>query len=249
MIQPAIGRLRFGPGGTRKMHASFDLGGVRASTAAATRSAFQVQGSSRASSWVLVRPETTRSSTSVSRARGSTPFSFAVATRLATIAQWRALRYGRGGKGLSEPARRASLRPSATPRITRSYEPRHPVLRRLPRHREHVPSGRLVRLRMLDRGVRLTPSGLSDDALPLQRHQGGVHRLLALVVVLLQEGVQVGGVGTTLALADDVEDLLTERVALRARRAGALRGVGVTGPPRRSWSRCPGSGKRLAGLD
>jgi hypothetical protein len=84
MIQPAIGRLRFGPGGTRKMHASFDLGGVRASTAAATRSAFQVQGSSRASSWVLVRPETTRSSTSVSRARGSTPFSFAVATRLAT---------------------------------------------------------------------------------------------------------------------------------------------------------------------
>ncbi len=54
------------------------------------RSTFQVHGSSCASSWALVRPETIRSSTSVSQAKGSTPFSFAVATRLATIAQWRA---------------------------------------------------------------------------------------------------------------------------------------------------------------
>src|SRR3954469_14311106 len=46
--------------------------------AAASRSLFQFQGSSRSSSWALVRPETTRSSTSVSHARGSTPFSFAV---------------------------------------------------------------------------------------------------------------------------------------------------------------------------
>jgi hypothetical protein len=38
----------------------------------------------------LVRPETMRSSTSVSHASGSTPFSFAVAIRLGTIAQWRA---------------------------------------------------------------------------------------------------------------------------------------------------------------
>ena len=34
----------------------------------------------------MVRPETMRSSTLVSHAKGSTPFSFAVATRLATIA-------------------------------------------------------------------------------------------------------------------------------------------------------------------
>jgi hypothetical protein len=50
-------------------------------------SAFQAQGSSRSSSFALVRPETIRSSTSVSQARGSTPLSLAVATRLATIAQ------------------------------------------------------------------------------------------------------------------------------------------------------------------
>src|SRR3954454_15527231 len=62
----------------------------QASTAAASRSLFQFQGSRRSSSLALVRPETTRSSTSVSHARGSTPFSLAVATRLATIAQWAA---------------------------------------------------------------------------------------------------------------------------------------------------------------
>src|SRR3954466_11871779 len=78
---------------------------VKASTAAASRSACQFQGSSRPSSWALVRPETMRSSTSVSHARGSTPFNFAVATRLATIAQWRA--------PPSEPAKRAFLRPKA----------------------------------------------------------------------------------------------------------------------------------------
>jgi hypothetical protein len=60
---------------------------VRASTAAAIRSAFQLQGSSRSSSLALVRPETMRSSTLVSQAKGFTPFSLAVATRLATIAQ------------------------------------------------------------------------------------------------------------------------------------------------------------------
>ena len=60
---------------------------VQASATAASRSAFQAHGSSRSSSCALVRPETIRSSTSVSHARGSTPLSFAVATRLATIAQ------------------------------------------------------------------------------------------------------------------------------------------------------------------
>src|SRR4051794_37964224 len=57
-----------------------------------------------------------------------------------------------------------------------------------------VPSGRLVRLRVLDRGVRLAAAGLPNGAVPLQRHEGGVHRLLALVVVLLEEGVEVGGI-------------------------------------------------------
>src|SRR5215217_2501895 len=67
--------------------ASSDRHGVQASTATASRSAFQAQGSSRSSSWALVWPETMRSSTSVNHACGSTPFSLAVATRLATIAQ------------------------------------------------------------------------------------------------------------------------------------------------------------------
>src|SRR4051794_2481803 len=35
-------------------------------------------------------------------------------------------------------------------------------------------------------------AGLPDGALPLQRHQGRVHPLLALVVALLEEGVKVG---------------------------------------------------------
>src|SRR3954447_17997892 len=64
--------------------------GAQAWVAAATRSAFHAQGKSRSSSCALIWPATMRSSTSVSHACGSTPFNFAVATRLATIAQWRA---------------------------------------------------------------------------------------------------------------------------------------------------------------
>jgi hypothetical protein len=85
---------------------------VQASRAAASRSAFQRQGSSRSSSWALVRPETMRSSTSVNHAKGSTPFSLAVATRLATSAQCRA--------PPSEPANRAFFLPRAIGRMARS---------------------------------------------------------------------------------------------------------------------------------
>ncbi len=60
---------------------------VRALAAAASRSACQAQGSSRSSSLTSVRPATMRSSTSVSHAEGSTPFGFAVATGLTTIAR------------------------------------------------------------------------------------------------------------------------------------------------------------------
>ena len=56
------------------------------------------------------------------------------------------------------------------------------------------PLGRFVRLRMLDGSVRLAAAGLPDGAFPLQRHEGGVHRLLAFLVVLLEEGVEVGGI-------------------------------------------------------
>ena len=56
--------------------------------AAVSRSACQFQGSSRSSSFALVQPETIRSSTSVSQAKGSTTFSVAMAIRPATIAQW-----------------------------------------------------------------------------------------------------------------------------------------------------------------
>ena len=85
--------------------------------AAASRSAFQAQGSSRSSSWALVRPETMRSSASDSYAKGSTPFSFAVATRLATIAQWRA--------PPSEPAKEMPYRavPARWPRGTIAAKP------------------------------------------------------------------------------------------------------------------------------
>ena len=69
---PAVGRL---------------ARGMRLETTTASRSACQFHGSNRSSSMALVRPETVRSSTSVSQAKGSTPFSFAVATRLATIAR------------------------------------------------------------------------------------------------------------------------------------------------------------------
>src|SRR4051812_6946072 len=112
-----------------------------------------------------------------------------------------------------------------------------------------VPSGCLVRLRVLDRGVRLTAAGLPDGAFPLQRHQGGVHRLLALLVVPLEEGVEVGGARPALAPANDVEDLLTERLVLLARRAAGPRRVGIAGLSRRWRGRRHGSGERLAGLD
>src|SRR3954447_11071294 len=55
-------------------------------------------------------------------------------------------------------------------------------------------SGRFVRLRMLDRRVRLTVAGLPDGGFPLQPPEGGGYRLLALVVALLEEGVEVGGI-------------------------------------------------------
>jgi hypothetical protein len=45
--------------------------------AAASLSAFQFHGSNLPSSWFFVRPETTRSSTSVNHANGSTSFNFA----------------------------------------------------------------------------------------------------------------------------------------------------------------------------
>jgi hypothetical protein len=49
--------------------------------------AFRFHGGSRSSPFALARPEATRSSTSVSHAEGSTPSSFAVAIKLATIAR------------------------------------------------------------------------------------------------------------------------------------------------------------------
>ena len=73
---------------------------------------FHFHGSNRSSSWTLVLPETMRSSTSVSHACGSTPLSFAVATRLATIAQWRA--------PPSDPANKLFFRPKAIGLIARS---------------------------------------------------------------------------------------------------------------------------------
>src|SRR5215213_5834115 len=82
---------RTGRSGAGGAQASLDHLGNQVSTVAATRSTCQVQGSSRSSSCALIRPETMRSSTSVSHAWGSTPLSFAVATKLATIAQLRAL--------------------------------------------------------------------------------------------------------------------------------------------------------------
>jgi hypothetical protein len=55
-------------------HAAIAQGGLDASAPSAGR---QFQGSSVCRSRAFVRPETTRSSTSVSQAIGSTPFSFA----------------------------------------------------------------------------------------------------------------------------------------------------------------------------
>ena len=55
--------------------------------ASASLAAFQVHGSNFSSSCRLVRPDTMRSSTSVSQANGSTPFNFADCTSVAMIAQ------------------------------------------------------------------------------------------------------------------------------------------------------------------
>ncbi len=59
-----------------------------------------------------MRPETIRSSTSVSQAIGSTPFSFAVWISVIAIAQWRA--------PPSEPANSAFLRVRVCGRMARS---------------------------------------------------------------------------------------------------------------------------------
>ena len=64
------------------------------------------------SAWLLIRPETMRSSTSVSHACGLTPFSLALAMRLAAIAQCLA--------PASEPANRLFFLPRAMARIARS---------------------------------------------------------------------------------------------------------------------------------
>jgi hypothetical protein len=53
----------------------------------ASLAAFQVHGNNLSSSWIFVRPETTRSSTSVSHANGSTSFNFADTINVATIDQ------------------------------------------------------------------------------------------------------------------------------------------------------------------
>jgi len=65
-------------------HAAIAQGGLDASAPSAGR---QFQGSSVCRSRAFVRPETTRSSTSVSQAIGSTPFSFAVVISVMAIAQ------------------------------------------------------------------------------------------------------------------------------------------------------------------
>jgi len=56
-------------------------------TASASLVAFQLQGNNLSSSWFFVRPETTRSSTSVNHANGSTSFNFADTINVATIYQ------------------------------------------------------------------------------------------------------------------------------------------------------------------
>ena len=73
---------------------------------------FQFHGSSVSSSCRLVRPDTMRSSTSVSQANGSTSFSFADWISVAKIAQCL--------PPLSDPANKAFFRPRATGRKARS---------------------------------------------------------------------------------------------------------------------------------
>src|SRR4051812_14860465 len=62
---------------------------------------------------------------------------------------------------------------SVGPQGARSYEPRHLVLRRPPRRREHVPSSRVVRLRTFHRGtVKLSSKGMEKrrSSLELQTY-------------------------------------------------------------------------------
>src|ERR671929_1745462 len=79
-IAPSFGSTSRPPVGdsTALGERQLDQHDIQAWTAAASRSAFQVHGSSCASLVALVRPEAIRSSTSVSQAKGSTPFSLAV---------------------------------------------------------------------------------------------------------------------------------------------------------------------------
>ena len=83
-----------------------------ASSATASRAAFQFQASNSCSWLFFVRPETIRSRTSVSQASGSRPLSFAVLTSDDRIAQVSPLR--------SEPQNSHDLRPKA---ISRSFCP------------------------------------------------------------------------------------------------------------------------------
>ena len=78
----------------------------------AALAAFQFYGSSVSSSCRLLRPDTMRSSTSVSQASGSASFSFADWISMAMIAQFL--------PPLSEPANKTFLRPRATGRMARS---------------------------------------------------------------------------------------------------------------------------------
>jgi hypothetical protein len=80
--------------------------------ASASLAAFQVHGSNLSSSWFFVRPETTRSSTSVNHANGSTSFNFADTINVATINQrW---------PPLSLPANKAFFLVSTIGRMARS---------------------------------------------------------------------------------------------------------------------------------
>src|SRR5690349_7351995 len=101
-----------------------------------------------------------------------------------------------------------------------------------------MPSRRLVRPRVLDSGVRLTAAGLLDGALVLERQESGVHRLLAFVVDLLEEGVQVGGARPALASA-----VVTGRPA-RPRRSA----IAWSWTPSSS-STCPGGAAGLFGSE
>ena len=95
------------PVSDRAPYAAFATG--TASTAPGGR---QFQGRSCSSWWLLVLPETRRSSTSVSQASGSTPFNFAVPIRVIAIAQCSA--------APSDPANKAFFRATATPFMPRS---------------------------------------------------------------------------------------------------------------------------------